>query len=43
VLLRLTDQVARRMRKKNYLGNVISMRLRFSDFESVGRHLPRGV
>ena len=37
VLLRLTDQVARRMRKKNYLGNVISMRLRFSDFESVGR------
>lgn len=37
VLLRLTDQVARRMRKKGYLGNVISMRLRFSDFESVGR------
>ena len=37
VLLRLTDQVARRMRKKNYLGNVISMRLRFSDFESIGR------
>jgi DNA polymerase-4 len=37
VLLRLTDQVARRMRKKGYLGNVISMRLRFSDFESIGR------
>jgi len=37
VLLRLCDQVARRMRKKEYLGNVISMRLRFADFESVGR------
>ncbi len=37
VLLRLSDQVARRMRKKGYLGNVISMRLRFSDFDSVGR------
>ena len=37
VLLRLTDQVARRMRKKGYLGNVISMRLRFADFDSVGR------
>ncbi|MBD3349366.1 MAG: DNA polymerase IV [Candidatus Eisenbacteria bacterium] len=37
VLLRLCDQVARRMRKKGYLGNVISMRLRFSDFDSVGR------
>jgi DNA polymerase-4 len=37
VLLRLSDQVARRMRKKGYLGNVISMRLRFSDFESIGR------
>jgi DNA polymerase-4 len=37
VLLRLTDQVARRMRKKGYLGNVISMRLRFTDFESIGR------
>jgi DNA polymerase-4 len=37
VLLRLCDQVARRMRKKGYLGNVISMRLRFTDFETVGR------
>ncbi len=37
VLLRLCDQVARRMRKKGYLGDVISMRLRFSDFESIGR------
>jgi len=37
VLLRLCDQVARRLRKKEYMGNVISMRLRFSDFESVGR------
>jgi DNA polymerase-4 len=37
VLLRLCDQVARRMRKKSYLGNVISMRLRFADFEGVGR------
>jgi len=37
VLLRLCDQVARRMRKKGYLGNVISMRLRFANFESVGR------
>jgi DNA polymerase-4 len=37
VLLRLCDQVARRMRKKEYLGNVISMRLRFADFESIGR------
>jgi len=37
VLLRLTDQVARRMRKKGYLGNVITMKLRFSDFDWVGR------
>jgi DNA polymerase-4 len=37
VLLRLSDQVARRMRKKGYLGNVISMRLRFTDFETIGR------
>ena len=37
VLLRLCDQVARRMRKKGYLGDVISMRLRFTDFETVGR------
>ncbi len=37
VLLRLTDQVARRMRKKGYLANVITMKLRFSDFDWVGR------
>lgn len=37
VLLRLCDQVARRMRKKAYLGNVITVKLRFADFESVGR------
>ncbi len=37
VLLRLCDQVARRMRKKQYLGNVISMRLRFADFDSISR------
>jgi DNA polymerase-4 len=37
VLLRLCDQVARRMRKKGYLGNVITMRLRFADFDSIGR------
>jgi DNA polymerase-4 len=37
VLLRLCDQVARRMRKKSYLGNVISLRLRFADFDSIGR------
>jgi len=37
VLLRLCDQVARRLRKKQYMANVISMRLRFADFESIGR------
>jgi len=36
-LLRLCDQVARRLRKKQYMGNVISMRLRFADFESISR------
>jgi DNA polymerase-4 len=37
VLLRLCDQVARRMRKKAYLGNVISLHLRFADFDGIGR------
>ena len=37
VLLRLCDQVARRMRKKGYLGNVVSARLRFTDFETAGK------
>jgi hypothetical protein len=37
VLLRLCDQVARRMRKKGYLGNVISLHLRFADFDGIGR------
>jgi len=37
VLLRLCDQVARRLRKKEYLGNVISLRVRFADFDSISR------
>jgi len=37
LLMRLSDQVARRMRKEGYLGRVVVLKLRYSDYDTVQR------
>jgi DNA polymerase-4 len=37
LLVRLADQVARRMRKEGYLGRVVVLKLRYADYETLLR------